>query len=100
MRYLTIAALLVSTAALTLPARADEMKMDPHPAMATMVCRPAAAGEKGNAMMNGPKDTALVCKALPDMHAGKMKMPAMKSKTDEDDTWKWLEQMLAVPTNA
>ncbi len=98
MKYVTIATFLVSTLALPALAQADEMTMGAHPAMATMVCRPAAAGEKGNAMMTGAKD-ALVCKALPDMHAGKMKMPAMKSKADEDDTWRWLEQMLAVPTN-
>ena len=34
------------------------------PKMATMVCRPAAAGEKPSAMMTGAAKTGLVCKPV------------------------------------
>jgi hypothetical protein len=34
------------------------------PKMATMICRPAAAGEKPTAMMMGTEKTGMVCKPL------------------------------------
>lgn len=58
-------------AALSLPglARADDAMghgaMATAPAkMATMVCRPAASGEKPSAVMMGEAKTSLVCKAI------------------------------------
>ena len=72
--------------------------MAPHKAAAsdaTMLCRPAAAGEKPNAMA-GTKP--LTCKSLaPMMQHGMMMVP--KTTTEADKAWNaWLDHALEVPS--
>ncbi len=45
----------------------DAMMAKPPAKMATMVCRPAAPGEKPTAMMMGDAKTAIVCKHMDPM---------------------------------
>ena len=63
---------------------------------ATMLCRPAAAGEKPTAMMG---DKGIVCKMMTKMMKnGMMMVPATKS-SEADKAWKaWLESAMSIPT--
>jgi len=67
----TIRLLAVAACAALFPAAAAAADESPGPmphgaAMAaTMMCRPAAQGERANAMMMGATKTELVCKAMP-----------------------------------
>jgi hypothetical protein len=97
----TLALLAVCTGLIALPATAlaadTMMKASPMAMDATMLCRPAMAGEKATAMM-GTK--GIVCKMLPKMAPGKMMGPGMKadSAASEDAMWQhWLMEMMAVP---
>jgi hypothetical protein len=101
----TLALLAVCTGLIALPASAlaadTMMKASPSPmAMhATMMCRPAMAGEKATAMMG---TEGIVCKTLPKMAPGKMMGPGTKadSAAAEDAAWqKWLSEMMAVPSS-
>ncbi len=68
--------------------------------MATMVCRTAHAGEKPSAMMMG-QATALVCKPVTMMKAGRMTGPDLTTvltSQQADEAWqKWVAQVLVVP---
>jgi hypothetical protein len=68
--------------------------MKPAPNGATMLCRPAAQGEKPTAMMGS---TGIVCKTMDKMmQNGMMMVPNTKSTSD--DTWKsWLNSTLLIP---
>jgi hypothetical protein len=83
------------------PALAMDAMMGHGNAMeATMLCRPAAAGEKPGAMM-GSK--GLVCKSMDKMMmAGGHMGPntAGMSKADTDAAWqKWLHQAMLIQSN-
>ncbi|MDB5040105.1 MAG: hypothetical protein JWN27_831 [Candidatus Eremiobacteraeota bacterium] len=71
--------------------------MKPAPNGATMLCRPAAQGEKPTAMMGS---TGIVCKKMDAMmQNGMMMVPNTKSASD--DTWKsWLNSALVIPVTA
>ncbi len=91
----TLFAAAVAVAMFGVPALAMD-KMSHGGAMdATMMCRPAAAGEKPTAMM-GAK--GIVCKTMPKMdpmHMG----PKTKGMTtaQADAAWRaWLEQMMQI----
>ena len=100
-----------TAALLTIPAVAgaqsgDAMHDAMHGAMAghamsaTMLCRPAASGEHGNAMM-GDSHAAMVCKSMPAM-SGERKMGPDVSKAltpaQADEAWhRWLDAQLAIP---
>ncbi|HEY4439698.1 MAG TPA: hypothetical protein VGN14_04545 [Candidatus Elarobacter sp.] len=105
--FLTAAALGVALLALPGAAFADTSMSSAHDAMApamaphkaaandaTMLCRPAAAGEKANATA-GSKP--LICKSLePMMQHGMMMVP--KTTSTADKAWNaWLEHALDVP---
>jgi hypothetical protein len=94
-----LAALALGASLLAIPgailAEAPAMAPMKPPAMgATMVCRPAATGEKATAMM-GAK--GIVCKSMaPMMKGGMMMVPDTKSAADK--VWSnWLQQAVTVP---
>jgi hypothetical protein len=68
--------------------------MKPPSNGATMLCRPAAQGEKPTAMMGS---TGIVCKTMDKMmQNGMMMVPNTKSASD--DAWKsWLNSALLIP---
>jgi hypothetical protein len=71
--------------------------MKPAPNGATMLCRPAAQGEKPTAMMGS---TGIVCKTMDKMmQNGMMMVPNTKSASD--DAWRqWLNQAMFIPVTA
>ncbi|MDB5070788.1 MAG: hypothetical protein JWM87_1899 [Candidatus Eremiobacteraeota bacterium] len=92
-------------AALAMPglALADDAMSAKAPAkMATMVCRPAAAGEKPSAMMMGDAKTAIVCKTMkPEMMMKKGGGPDLsKALTAEqvDAAWRaYIQSAIMIP---
>jgi hypothetical protein len=80
----------------------DAMSAKPPATMATMLCRPAAAGEKPTAMMMGDKKTAIVCKPMnPAMMMKKGSGPDLsKALTTEqvDAAWRaYIQSVILVP---
>lgn len=79
--------------------KGDHMKM--APAMGTMICRVAASGEKGNAMMMAGQKP-LMCKTVAAMmHDGKISGPDLsKALTTEqvNAAWQaWISAKFSVP---
>ncbi|MEA2688471.1 MAG: hypothetical protein QOJ39_1931 [Candidatus Eremiobacteraeota bacterium] len=80
----------------------DAMAAKAPAKMATMVCRPAAAGEKPTAMMMGDAKTAIVCKTMnPAMMMKKGSGPDLsKALTAEqaDAAWRsYIESAIMIP---
>lgn len=99
------AALIAALAIIPSAAFAENAMHDDHmmakPASATMICRTAASGEKGNAMMVAEHGT-LVCKSVGAMmHDGKIIGPDLtKTLTVEQASaaWQaWIAAQFAVP---
>jgi hypothetical protein len=87
----TVLAAAAAVALLAVPALAKHDK-----ATATMMCRPAAAGEKPMAMM-GAK--GMTCKSMAPMMAGGHMGPDVKGMTaaQTDAAWRaWIEQAMQV----
>jgi len=79
--------------------------MKGHEPMATMMCRPAAAGEKPTAMMTGVSQTGIVCKAMDPAKMAKMMkkgggpdLSHALSADQVDAAWRaYVQSMLMVP---
>ena len=106
----TMIAAAIACAAMAMPgiASADDamghgaMKAAAPAKMATMVCRPAEAGEKASAMMTGAAKTALVCKTInPEMTMKKGSGPDLShalSADQADAAWReYLQSAVSVP---
>jgi hypothetical protein len=83
------------------PAFAMDSMSGPHNKMdATMMCRPAAAGEKPTAMM-GTK--GIVCKSMSGMMKGGHMGPDVKgmSAAQTDAAWrKWVQDQILIQSSA
>src|ERR1700694_3969053 len=101
----TLKAALVAAALGLLPGAAsaesamkDDHMMMPHPA--TMICRAAASGEKGNAMMAADRKPLLCKDVSAMMHDGKISGPDLSKSLPADQVnaaWQaWLAAQFAV----
>jgi len=100
MKLLAVLALGATMLATPLAAPADTAMapamapMKVSPTDATLLCRPAAASEKPNAMLG---ERGLVCKSLAKMMKNGMMM-VPDTKSDADKAWDgWLSHALDIP---
>jgi len=80
----------------------DAMMAKPPAKMATMVCRPAAPGEKPTAMMMGDAKTAIVCKTMNPMmmmkKGGGPDLSHALSADQVDAAWRaYIQQAVMIP---